>query len=269
MNNFAVRNAWIFQVRPRPEARLRLFCFPHAGGGASSFASWASRFPAEIEVCPVQLPGRENRLREPAFQEYARLIPALAEALTPAFDLPFAFFGHSMGALISVGLTHHLRQQGRAMPLHIFASAYRAPQLTNPDVPIHALSEPELIRRLRSLNGTPAEILDNPEIRSLWLPLIRADFAVCETYRHPLDEPLPVPITALGGWQDNRVTRTQLELWQAVTSQRFQLQMLPGDHFFLHTTSKEQVIQLVTRELQFGQDVAGAANMKAAAYPSS
>lgn len=250
MSAFAARNTWIFSTRPRPEARMRLFCFPHAGGGASSFSSWAGCFPAEIEVCPVQLPGRENRMREAAFQTYAQLIPALAQALTPAFDLPFAFFGHSMGALISVGLTQHLRQQGRALPLHLFASAYRAPQLSNPDVPIHALSEPDLIRRLRGLNGTPAEILDNPELRAMWLPLVRADFAVCETYQHTLAEPFSLPITALGGWQDSRVTRAMLENWQALTSGRFQLQMLPGAHFYLHNVSKERVIQLVTQELR-------------------
>ena len=129
MTSLSTFNSWIFGVRPNTQARLRLFCFPHAGGGASFFRSWIGTLPPDIEVCPVQLPGRENRLKERPFNQYTLLIQALAQALRPYLTVPFAFFGHSMGALVSFGLARQLRQQNEPLPVHLFASAYRAPQI--------------------------------------------------------------------------------------------------------------------------------------------
>ena len=124
MTSISSFNSWIFASRPNPQARLRLFCFPHAGGGASFFRPWIGMLSPDIEVCPVQLPGRENRLKERPFNQFSPLISELAQALRPYLDRPFAFFGHSMGALVSFGLARHLREQNDPMPRHLFISAY-------------------------------------------------------------------------------------------------------------------------------------------------
>ncbi len=236
---------WIFGSRPGPQAELRLFCFPNAGGGASMYYPWVNGLAPEIEVCPVQLPGRENRLPERPFTHFDELISALAQALQPRFDKPFAFFGHSMGALISYGLAHYLIQQGQPAPVHLFLSAYRAPHIPNEEA-LHLLSDAELVRKIQELNGTQQGILENPELRQLFLPIFRADFGVCETYAHTSEEPLAIPMTVFGGLQDQRVSRAVLDAWREQTRSSFSLHMLPGDHFFWRSNS-QPVWQIITQ----------------------
>jgi medium-chain acyl-[acyl-carrier-protein] hydrolase len=243
-------NAWIYGARPNPGARRTLFCFSHAGAGALAFRPWATLFPADIQICPVQLPGRENRIREPLFTQFDLLIQALAEALRPYFTLPFAFFGHSMGALVSFGLAQYLRRQGEPLPEHLFVSAYRAPQVPIQEPLLHQLPEADLVRVLLSLNGTRREVLENAELRQLLLPILRADFAICETYKHLFEDPLPCPISAFGGIQDSRVKRVELVAWREQTSNTFTLRMLPGGHFYLEQM-QGALIQLISHELLY------------------
>lgn len=241
-------NAWIFGARPNPQARFRLFCFPYAGGGASIFRSWLNGLPAEVEVLPVQLPGRENRLKEPLFDRFTSLLEALVEALHPYFTVPCAFFGHSMGALVGFELARQLRRQYDLLPVHLFASAYRAPQTPIMGQILHTLPEPALVQKLLQLNGTKREILENDELRQFLLPILRADFAVCETYQYVDEEPLACPITTFGGLQDTRVNRFELAAWREQTSSRFTQRMLPGDHFFLQS-ARVPLLQIIGREL--------------------
>jgi len=248
MTSLSTFNSWVFGVRPNAQARLRLFCFPHAGGGASFFRSWIGTLPPDIEVCPVQLPGRENRLKERPFNQYTLLIQTLAQALRPYLTIPFAFFGHSMGALVSFGLARQLRQQNDPLPMHLFVSAYRAPQIPNTEPPLHLLPEPEFVKTLLGFNGTKQEVLENDELREFLLPILRADFAVCETYNHVAGEPLACPITVFGGLHDKRVKRDALAAWQEQTSGRFMLRMLPGDHFFLQDM-RVPLLRLIAQDL--------------------
>jgi len=238
---------WLLSARARPGARIRLFCFHHAGGGASFFRAWADGLPAEIELYPVQLPGRENRVRETPFRQFDALIQELVPALRPYLTMPFAFFGHSMGALLSYALALQLRRQGEPQPLHLFASAYRAPQLPNAEI-LHTLSDDDLVKALALFNGTNQEILADKELQRFFLPILRADFSVCETYNHAEEEPLDCPISVFGGLQDKRVGREALQEWQALTHQAFLLRMFPGDHFFLQEM-RLPLLQLITREL--------------------
>jgi medium-chain acyl-[acyl-carrier-protein] hydrolase len=183
----------------------------------------------------VQLPGRESRLREPPFDRLAPLVDALAGALEPYTDLPFAFYGYSNGALVSFELTRELRRRGKRQPVHVFAAACPAPHLPDRDPPVHDMPDDELIAEMRRLNGTPDEILQNDELMSLLIPLMRADAAIHETYVHAEEEPLDVPITAVGGLSDPKAQREDMEAWRLHTRGEFSVRMVQGDHFFIHS----------------------------------
>jgi len=231
-----------------PRAHLRLFCFPYAGGGASAYRGWAASLPADVEVCPVQLPGRESRLREPAFVRPEPLVLALADVLQPLLDLPYAFFGHSLGALIAFELARELRRRAQPLPVHLFVSARRAPQVPARERPIHDLPEEEFLAELRKLKGTPEEVLQHAELMRLLGPVLRADFAVNETYAYVAGEPLDLGISAFGGLGDEEVTREDLAQWSDHTRGPFRLRMLPGDHFFLHS-GRDLITESVARDL--------------------
>ncbi|HEX6287866.1 MAG TPA: thioesterase II family protein, partial [Herpetosiphonaceae bacterium] len=242
-------NKWIVCSKPNPDASVRLFCFPFAGGGATVFRTWASLLPPQIEVCAVQLPGRETRMREPLFTSIGALVPELLNALAPALDMPFVFFGHSMGALISFELARALRRQGNPHLLHLFVSARSAPQVVNGEEPIYHLPTPEFIDKLRQLNGTPDAILHNPELQEMLLPILRADLALNERYVYTEEAPLDVPISAFGGLQDPRVRQENVAQWAAQTSKTFSLRMVAGDHFFLNA-NPAAIVQPMQQDLR-------------------
>jgi medium-chain acyl-[acyl-carrier-protein] hydrolase len=183
----------------------------------------------------VQLPGRESRFREPAFTRLSALIEGLTDALRPFLDRPFAFFGHSMGAVVGFELTRELRRRGGPAPRCLLVSARGAPQLPPRRAPLHSLSDDELVERLTAIGGVPPEVLAHRELLSLVLPALRADVQVSDTYRCVPEAPLTCPVRAYGGQEDADVTREDLQAWQEQTTGRFDLQMFPGGHFFLHT----------------------------------
>lgn len=239
---------WLAYREVNPRARLRLFCFPYAGGGASIYRGWAAALPGDVEVCPVQLPGRESRLRDQPFDRLEPLIQAAADALSSHFTMPFVFFGHSMGAMIAFELTRELRRRGQTLPLHLFVAGRRAPQLPAREEPIHDLPDEEFFDKLRELNGTPEEVLQHAELMRLLAPVLRADFAVNETYELTPEEPFDLGLSAFGGLSDVEVTRDDLTGWQTHTRGRFKLRMLPGDHFFLHS-ARDLVLEATSRDL--------------------
>lgn len=242
-------DSWIAFRKPNPQARLRLFCFPYAGTGASIFRTWPAGLPEDVEVCPIQFPGRGSRLMETPFTQLSPPIQALAQALVPLLDKPFAFFGHSLGALVGFELARQLRRQSGVQPVRLFVSADRAPQIPHRDRPIHALPEAEFLGELRRLNGIPREVLEEAELMQIMLPVLRADFAVYETYVYSSEPPLNCPISTFGGLQDHRVSRGDLEAWRDQTNGSFSLRMFPGDHFFLRTT-QPLLLHALSQELR-------------------
>ncbi|MGD0207572.1 MAG: alpha/beta fold hydrolase [Verrucomicrobiota bacterium] len=242
-------DSWIVFRKPNPQARLRLFCFPYAGTSASIFRTWPDGLPAEVEVCPVQFPGRGTRLTETPFTQLSPLVQTLAQALVPLLDKPFAFFGHSLGALVGFELARQLRRHSGVQPVRLFVSAARAPQIPHRDRPIHALPEGEFLAELRRLNGIPGKVLEEVELMQIMLPVLRADFAVYETYVYPTEPSLHCPISTFGGLQDQRVSRGDLEAWRNQTNGSFSLRMFPGDHFFWNTT-QPLLLQALSQELR-------------------
>jgi medium-chain acyl-[acyl-carrier-protein] hydrolase len=173
-------------------------------------------------------------MKSAPFTQMAPLVNAVTPILLPYLDKPFAFFGHSMGGLLSFELARQLRREHGISPIHLFVSASRAPQISSKKPPIHALPETEFKQELRRLNGTPASVLENNELMQLLIPILRADFAVLETYAYTSEAPLECPITAFGGLQDQEVSLEELQGWREQTK-AFSLQMFPGDHFFIHS----------------------------------
>ncbi|MBE9215231.1 thioesterase [Plectonema cf. radiosum LEGE 06105] len=233
--------------KPNPNAKLRLFCFHHAGGGTLSFRNWSEELFPIVEVYLIQLPGRERRLTEPAFTRLKPLIKELKIAILPYLNQPFAFFGYSMGSLVAFELTRCLRRDYQLYPQHLFVCAYRAPQLPKTKPPIHDLPDAEFLEELRSLNGTPEEILTNKELMTLLLPTLRADFAVIETYDYYDEPPLNCPITAFGGLEDTEANREDMAAWSSQANSNFNLHILPGNHFFLNS-ARSQLLQLLYTE---------------------
>jgi medium-chain acyl-[acyl-carrier-protein] hydrolase len=249
MINTRAANKWFLLPRPNDQAKLRLFCFPYAGGGAVAYRGWANHLSSGLEICLAQLPGREARLSETALTSLSQIVGELAQNIRPYLDKPFVFFGHSMGASIGFELARQLKRVDGVEPKHLFISARRAPQLPDNEPPIYNLPDKEFLTEVMRLNGTPREVLEHEELMLLMLPLLRADFAVSQTHRYvPEPSPLSCPITAIGGLQDHEISRAKLEGWSEQTSAAFNLRMLPGDHFYLKT-AQGQLLQIIERTL--------------------
>lgn len=218
-------------TRPPDDGSPALLCFPHAGAGASSFRPWEGAL-REAHVCPVQLPGREDRFPEEPFRTVGPLVDAALDALAPALRGPFAVYGHSVGALVAYEFTRALRRAGGPRPVHLFVSGRVAPQLRNPGSALHELPEPEFLRFVHSMGGIPAHALRSRAFAELIVPLLRADISVNETYAHREEEPLDLPLTALAGHEDPRVPTDWVRPWAAHTKREFAFHVLPGGHFF-------------------------------------
>lgn len=246
-------NIWFHCPQPRSQPRFRLFCFPYAGGGVAAYRSWPNHLPADVEVCSVQLPGRDDRMREKPCSDLKALVDVLANGLAPRLVPPYAFFGHSMGALIAYELVRCLRGQGANPPVHLFVSARRAPHVPNPDPPCHQLPDQGFLQILvRRYNGIPQAILAEPELMKLFLPILRADFTLMETYQHVAAEPLDQAITVFGGMDDQIVSRAGLAAWKDVTRGAFEVHMMPGGHFFLQN-AQAALLEVIARQLVSGE----------------
>lgn len=225
-------NSCVMVLQPKQQATLRLFCFPYAGGGATLFNTWPSALSDAVEVCAIQLPGRENRLHETPVTEWPVLLEQLTAELEVWLDKPFALFGHSMGALLAFAVAQHLRP--RFEPVHLFVSACPAPGMPQPPA-LHGLSDEDFVTAIQArYQNIPESILQQPEMMALFLPSLRADFTLYGTYSADTT-PLACPITVFGGLQDHLINREHLTAWRVQTTGRFALRMFPGAHFFLKT----------------------------------
>lgn len=249
--------AWIRRTKRVEPAGVTLFCLPFAGGGASAFRDWADGLPASVEVCPVHLPGREARFGEPAISDIDELVDPLVNGLTPHLDGPFALFGHSMGGLIAFEVADRLRRRGQA-PAWLFPSGTRAPHVPRRTEPRHVLPDDRFLVAVREMNGTPPALLENPEILELMLPTLRGDFRLAETYRYRPRPPLECPVAAFGGRDDPDVPLEDVEAWRQQTAGRFELHMLPGDHFFIAPSRGELLRLIGERLLKVGRATGGA-----------
>jgi medium-chain acyl-[acyl-carrier-protein] hydrolase len=211
---------------------LRLFCFRHAGAGAAAFQGWAERLPRGVAVVPMGPPrNKPNNMAE--------LVAALGDTIQPYLEEPFAFFGHSMGAVVAFELARLLRRRNQPVPRMLVASGARAPQFRRGHVPPPEPGEAEFVDALRRLEGTPREVLDNPNLMQLILPALREDAAIYRNYIYTEEPPLDCPIRAYGGTEDPNVHLAHLEGWAVETTAPFAVHIFPGGHFYLQTYRQE------------------------------
>jgi len=244
---------WIETSQWRPQAHCRLFCLPYAGGSALIFRDWHRSLPEFVEVLPLQLPGKGRRFQEPPLRSIGEIAGLLAEDLLPLFrEKPFAFFGHSMGAIIGYELARRLRGQHGLRPLTLMASGRMAPHVLDREPPMFNLPHDEFIAKLRRLNGTPHEVLECAELMEVMAPLLRADLEAIETYVYQPGLRLDCPILAFGGDHDPDVSQSDIEAWGHHTSAEFRMKMFAGDHFFLHPQQEELLKDLTGELLRYG-----------------
>ena len=239
--------SWFSCFTPRPDAALRLFGFPHGGGGPQAFREWSRHLPEHIELYALSLPGRGSRLHEPLMTSIDDLMPHLLRVLPDLLDKPFVFFGHSMGAIVAFELTRQLQQEGFPLPLRLFVSAHKAPHMAHGDAPMHRLPDAELVTLLRRLGLVPDAALDSPELMNLILPPLKADYQLSETYCGAARARLSVPITAMGGRHDTLAAASDLQHWSDCAN-TFALHLFDGDHFYTQAC-QDDVLQTLDRTI--------------------
>jgi surfactin synthase thioesterase subunit len=243
---------WIERKAGPGDGRLQLFCFPYAGGGASAFRGWADGLGPDLDVCAIQLPGRERRLREQPLRCAEQAVEILVDVLRPCLDRPFAFFGHSMGAILAYEVARAVAMTGGMEPRALFVSGRRAPHLPPRKRDLHNLPRDELIAELKTLNGTPLELFAHEDLVDLFMSTLRSDFELVETYRKREGSLLSCPVIAMGGCSDPDVPPQDLAAWYTVTTGPFNTMLFEGDHFYLNQTRKGLLDALKSRLMMAG-----------------
>ncbi|MDH6579759.1 thioesterase domain-containing protein [Kitasatospora sp. MAP5-34] len=221
-------------AQPRAGAPLRLLCFHHAGAGAMTFAGWGARTGPQVSVVPVRLPGRETRLGETRITDTARLFTELDEHLGPMLDQgPYAFYGHSLGALVASRFAEHRISSGNRPPAGVVVGACMPPHLPNPLIAAHDLGDADLLAHLTALGGVPAELLARPAWLRAMLATTRADLTLGRFLREGARRPLSCPLWAFAGSRDKIATPAAVAEWERWTTASFRFHTLDGGHFFV------------------------------------
>lgn len=237
------KNSWFTNFNLNSDAPVRLFAFPFAGGGSAVFRQWPSMLTG-VEVMAAKLPGRESRVREPAFRNMGDLVEALVPEIAPLLTKRYYFFGHSLGALVSFELARTLVKLGHPGPSKLFVSAFRSPDNPPTCRVLHGLPDSEFVAELQAYGGLPAQVLEREEILELLMPTLRADFSVFETHRFEPGPPVPFPIHAFCGSDDPVVSREEMLGWKHKTGSSFSLSAISGDHFFLMSAQRQLLAEL-------------------------
>jgi medium-chain acyl-[acyl-carrier-protein] hydrolase len=239
---------WIERRVGRAPPQFRLFCFPYAGGGATIFRDWADELQLSVEVCAIQLPGREWRCSEPSLRRVDEVVANLLPVLKPYLDIPFAMFGHSMGALLAYEMARGILSTAGREPRVLFVSAHRAPHLSSRKRNLHGLPQDELIAEVKAFNGTPAEVFEHEDLVELVLPMLRNDLELVETYKAGPASVLSCPVVAIGGSRDPEILPEELAGWRSVTAGPFKSILLQGDHFFINS-ARGNLLRALQEEL--------------------
>jgi medium-chain acyl-[acyl-carrier-protein] hydrolase len=245
-----MESPWFSLPTVKPEPSLRLFCFGYAGSGASVYFPWIKEFQwSRVEIRPIQLPGRENRLNEAPCNTIAEIIGRLLPEIAPFLNCPFVLFGHSLGSIIAFELARGLRKAGLRQPSTLIVSSGQPPHLPRLELPLHALEHDAFIAAVSErYRGIPPELLQIPELLEIFLPILRADLKLLETYTYTPESALAVNLVALGGDSDDLLEPSVLERWKDQGMGRFSTALFPGGHFYLRE-SRSQLIEYLKKIL--------------------
>jgi medium-chain acyl-[acyl-carrier-protein] hydrolase len=233
-----------------PNNKIRLFIFPFAGGRASVFKNWGNYLSREIEICCLQLPGREERYREEPYVHINDCLQELSENYQKFIELPYVFFGHSLGSLFCYEVSRYFKSMNVPLPLHVFLSGARPPGKVTIEKSVSRLNDDELVNELKKYNGIPDNILNEKDYIKLFLPVIRADLSIMESYDYKNNYRFSMPITVFGGESDLAVEYKELKRWNNFTQAYCRIFILPGDHFFIFS-EKMSVLSEINRELRY------------------
>jgi medium-chain acyl-[acyl-carrier-protein] hydrolase len=245
----ARRGTWLFSFEVQAAAEARVFCFPHSGGGAAAFRDWSASLRPTVDLVAVELPGRGTRLQEPCRTDLTGMVREIAEEIASLAELPFAFFGHSVGTLIAFEVARELRRLGRALPSMMIMSAGRAPNAPTRPFLRPGISDDEIVRMIVKMGGVPRQLQQADDLLRLWIPALRADLELLDGYVYIQEDPLPVPIVLFAAMLDDVVEFEAMEPWAELTSAGTSLAMFPGDHFYLAKEAKQQVLASLARYL--------------------
>jgi surfactin synthase thioesterase subunit len=236
---------WIRVFRPKPDATTRVVCFPHAGGSAGYYREFGVALPPSADFLAVQYPGRQDRFAEPPIDDMHELADQVAERLRPCLDRPTVFFGHSMGATIAYETA--LRLAATGAPASLFVSGRAAPSRQRPGE-AHLLDDDALMAHVRKLSDIDPALLDDPDIRPMIIPALRADYRAVNTYRPEPGRRVDCPVVALIGDADPVVAVADTAAWADHTTGSFERHIFPGGHFYL-TDAVPEITRLIVAAL--------------------
>jgi len=230
-------------------ARTRLFCFPYAGAGGAAFADWPPYLSDVVELIALTLPGREARFGEGPLESVAAAVQDIGQSIVGLLERPFAFFGHSLGALVAFETARWLRRGGLESPELLIVSGALAPHAPRRSQSVHKLPVDSFVSELRRFNGTPGQILENPDLMNLVLPAIRADFMAFENYTFIEEQPLSCSLVTFAGRMDREAPPADMLAWRQHTIGNFDSFVFPGEHFFVKS-ERSAVLQTIVRCLK-------------------
>jgi len=238
--------SWYLEYKKNHHATIRLFCFHHSGGSASGYYPWIDHLSPHIEMITIQLPGRENRFGEPLNNNLKDIVAELSKRFVDYKDKPFILFGHSLGALMSFEFAKSIKQLYSIFPSHMIISATKAPHLPFRMKHLSQLDNQALKEHLKIYNGIDERILEDDELLDLFLPIIKSDFSICESYHFLESKPFPCDILALSGDQDETVTPEEILAWKKYTEGKFEHLSFPGKHFFIKDHQKK-ILEIINQ----------------------
>lgn len=239
--------AWLISWRRETTPNIRLFCFPYAGGNGHIFKSWMDSLPDAIEVIGIELPGRGRRFSEPFIYDMTTMVDLLYDSIKGYLDIPFAFYGHSNGALLVFELTKKIMGKLGISPKKIFIAAKRSPHLGR-EHPLHKLCDRDFIEVIRHYKGTPLEVFANPELLELYLPILRADFSLSENYIFMDQQPLAVEAVLIAGTQDQIASVAEVFAWEELFASPPDKETVTGDHFFMNSC-ENHICKIIQQKL--------------------
>nr|UPI48927.1 thioesterase [Micromonospora sp.] len=246
---------WLRRFHPKDAGEVRLVCFPHAGGSASYYFPMSRAMAPEVDVLVLQYPGRQDRRHEQPVDSVPRLADDVFAVLADRLAPPFAFFGHSMGAVVAFEVARRFAREAGTAPLWFFASGRRAPSRRR-DGLVHTMDDAELVAELRRVGGTDARLLQDEELLASVLPAVRNDYRAIERYSWTPGPPVDCPVTVLVGESDPQTTVDEAMAWQDHFTGTCDLRVFPGGHFYLESAAAE-VIETVGATLGAARTLGG------------